>query len=131
MLPVGSSGLPIGLPQAAECACPVTAVNTSDHARWQPDLKPAAADGLSCQLTAELADLPKLQLMHGRLAQGTTIAAAFLLGVAVSTGVRLWLRSYKHEKEGFVRGVEGLVGNTPLILIKSLSEATGCKVSLV
>lgn len=31
-------------------------------------------------------------------------------------------------REGIVDGIEGTIGNTPLIRIKSLSEATGCEV---
>lgn len=32
------------------------------------------------------------------------------------------------RKEGIKEGIEGCIGNTPLIKIKSLSEATGCEI---
>lgn len=33
-----------------------------------------------------------------------------------------------HASRGIVEGIEGCIGNTPLIRIKSLSEETGCEI---
>lgn len=47
--------------------------------------------------------------------------------------VALWFRSRWHPdraRPGIVEGVAGLVGNTPLVRIISLSEATGCEASV-
>ena len=46
--------------------------------------------------------------------------------------VALWFRSRcqpRGVRPGVVEGVAGLVGNTPLVRITSLSEATGCEAS--
>ncbi|KAL9105514.1 MAG: hypothetical protein Q9187_008698, partial [Circinaria calcarea] len=37
-------------------------------------------------------------------------------------------RKAKERVEGIVEGIEGTIGNTPLVRIKSLSEATGCEI---
>lgn len=38
------------------------------------------------------------------------------------------INSVRHGPPAIVDGVEGCIGNTPLIRIKSLSEATGCEI---
>ncbi|KAK9765000.1 Cysteine synthase 2 [Basidiobolus ranarum] len=62
------------------------------------------------------------------------IILGFLLGVSATwLATQLWShrntpkKSKKAEKH-IVDGVEGLIGNTPLMRIKSLSEATGCEI---
>ncbi|KAI7466243.1 hypothetical protein D0860_05223 [Hortaea werneckii] len=35
---------------------------------------------------------------------------------------------YTHEDDDFATGIEGLIGDTPLIKLKSLSDATGCEI---
>lgn len=36
--------------------------------------------------------------------------------------------SARHGPPAIVEGIEGCIGNTPLLRIKSLSEATGCEI---
>ena len=43
--------------------------------------------------------------------------------------LRRWL--WEHRGPSFVEGVEGLVGETKMVLIPSLSKETGCKVGWV
>ena len=38
------------------------------------------------------------------------------------------LEGFRNKYSGIVDGIEGTIGNTPLIRIKSLSEATGCEI---
>ena len=37
-------------------------------------------------------------------------------------------KRYRDKYTGIVDGIEGTIGNTPLIRIKSLSKATGCEI---
>jgi cysteine synthase A len=76
-------------------------------------------------------------------ATGKALAVGIISGAAISllaTGLFFSLKPKKNvdEKEDniviqeqqteIVDGVDGLIGNTPLMKIKSLSEATGCLV---
>jgi hypothetical protein len=79
------------------------------------------------------------------------IGAAFVTGILVTVGLNevYRIRNYKRESlltkrsdeddvilidsvrhgpPAIVDGVEGCIGNTPLLRIKSLSEATGCEI---
>lgn len=80
------------------------------------------------------------------------IAAAFIAGVVVTVGIDRISRSKHQRSRGalhgdgrsqagtgvitpnvpqpppIVDGIEGCIGNTPLIRIRSLSEATGCEI---
>ena len=73
------------------------------------------------------------------------IGAAFVAGVVVALSLKELfdrarrrptpgdydadlINSVRHGPPAIVDGVEGCIGNTPLIRIKSLSEATGCEI---
>jgi cysteine synthase A len=84
------------------------------------------------------------------------IPAAFVAGVVLTLGYKEFFtivdqvqqrqKAEKHDQQhkqkdqseecgpcrsgppGIVEGVEGCIGNTPLLRIKSLSEATGCEI---
>ncbi|CAG8569300.1 6690_t:CDS:2 [Paraglomus brasilianum] len=70
--------------------------------------------------------------------QGPSIVVGVIVGAALAVcGLKLFdfwsTRPEKKRREqgkGIVHGIEGLVGNTPLIRLKSLSEATGCEILL-
>ena len=63
-----------------------------------------------------------------------SLSESFVIAVPESAllQVALWYHSRwqpKNSRPGIVEGVVGLVGNTPLVRITSLSEATGCEAS--
>ena len=54
-----------------------------------------------------------------------------LLNLCMQAMARYWQRPGSERsarRAGPVNGVEGLIGNTPLVRIRSLSELTGCEV---
>ncbi|KAI9257267.1 tryptophan synthase beta subunit-like PLP-dependent enzyme [Phascolomyces articulosus] len=58
-----------------------------------------------------------------------SLAVGLISGATVTLLLTLWLdRRNKQEETGYVDGVDGLIGNTPLMRIRSLSEATGCTI---
>ena len=60
-----------------------------------------------------------------------SLAVGLISGATIALLLKLWLDrdNDKQQKElGYVDGVDGLIGNTPLMRIKSLSEATGCTI---
>lgn len=79
------------------------------------------------------------------------VGAAFVTGVLVTLGVKdlyrpishkngslsskkgeeddkVLIESVRHGPPAIVDGVEGCIGNTPLLRIKSLSDETGCEI---
>ncbi|KAI9492459.1 tryptophan synthase beta subunit-like PLP-dependent enzyme [Zychaea mexicana] len=56
-----------------------------------------------------------------------SLVVGLISGAAVTLLLKLWL-DRKEKEPNFVDGVDGLIGNTPLMRIRSLSEATGCTV---
>lgn len=76
-------------------------------------------------------------LMASRARAGACLGAAFALGVLLAIGLeRTRRRRLQRADEprtvrgppAIVDGIEGCIGNTPLLRIKSLSEATGCEI---
>ncbi|KAL2912309.1 Cysteine synthase 2 [Polyrhizophydium stewartii] len=68
-----------------------------------------------------------------RLAPGAAVAAAAAAAsAAVAWTVVSWaseaVAGQRGRRDGAVRGVAGLIGNTPLVRIASLSAATGCEI---
>ena len=60
-----------------------------------------------------------------------SLAVGLITGATLTLLLKLWLDrdNDRQQKElGYVDGVDGLIGNTPLMRIKSLSEATGCTI---
>lgn len=76
----------------------------------------------------------------GKPWQTTSLLVGLILGVLVTVSTNSiikWIKPKyvdKKKSPGFVRsmeiadGVVGLIGNTPLMRIKSLSKATGCEI---
>ncbi|CAG8571683.1 7430_t:CDS:2 [Paraglomus occultum] len=73
--------------------------------------------------------------------QGPSVAVGVIIGAALAVyGLKLFRfdfwstrpekkrREQARARDQIVHGIEGLVGNTPLIRLKSLSEATGCEI---
>ena len=72
---------------------------------------------------------------HIAVALGAAVATAIALGsisfwdwVSILNPRRKECKSRGHLDDGYLRGIESTIGNTPLFVIKSLSEATGCVV---
>jgi hypothetical protein len=75
--------------------------------------------------------------VNGHVAEGL-FAAGLVTGVVLTAlALRPWrsstLASEEQEntdkrRNGISQGIEGCIGNTPLIRIKSLSDATGCEI---
>lgn len=61
-----------------------------------------------------------------------SIALGILVGFVACKAAEQYHRQrqdvYNSSKEDIVDGVAGLIGNTPLMRIQSLSEATGCEI---
>ncbi|EGF77872.1 hypothetical protein BATDEDRAFT_27182 [Batrachochytrium dendrobatidis JAM81] len=54
--------------------------------------------------------------------------SAAMLTITGATWLVSYLKSTRTKKQTIAQGVSGLIGNTPLIYIKSLSDATNCSI---
>lgn len=63
----------------------------------------------------------------------STVVVATAAAATFSAILTAYIMQHRHRKRDYVapitQGVLGAIGNTPLIRINSLSEATGCEVS--